>query len=451
MSHSHYRGSDREKQPVVTLEIAMAYRHAGLPVVPFEFTVDGGKCSKRPSVPWKKYTQRLPTQEEMIKMFGSRADGIALVLGPASGCVIARDWDDGNLSYGAWKWTHPELAKTLPTAQTPRGFHIYARWPGVADAPKALYALDDGELRLRDCCVVLPPSVRPDGDYRWVGPPLDPATCPTIESPDGILCPQGTLGSQPSEARNATRQNAGGIQNGGSEKNESQPGGLCQGCDSSAQGCDSLCGTASRDAGDVHAAGRPYGWEPRDSPIERAVIRSIPSGHGQRNGCLFLLACRLRTVLGDGVAVTDPRVGEAFRQWWRRSCGKVATKGFETSWKEFISAWRRVKRIDPKCRLEEMWQKAGVDAATVSAYKVPWMRQLVRFCGLLQACRGGETFFLSGYDVADLAGVSQPTAWRGLKKLCSDGVIEMVKRGNRREANVYRFLGTRSYLRSAPA
>jgi hypothetical protein len=107
--------------------------------------------------------------------------GLGVVHGKVSRGLVSRDWDEPS-SYQKWAADYPNLAATLPTVETSRGFHTYARTSEVnlTAVRKALHkpyskgaiVLGDGELRCGTGCYnVIPPSVHPSGvRYRWAVP-----------------------------------------------------------------------------------------------------------------------------------------------------------------------------------------------------------------------------------------------------------------------------------------
>jgi hypothetical protein len=92
-------------------------------------------------------------------------------------------------AYARWADAHADLATTLPTAKTSRGYHVYFRADGLPDRVDK-YA--DGELRGGNGYVVLPPSAHPDGGrYEWVITPG--AAIPVISDPAAV----GLVGPAP--------------------------------------------------------------------------------------------------------------------------------------------------------------------------------------------------------------------------------------------------------------
>jgi hypothetical protein len=52
--------------------------------------------------------------------------GLVIVLGAVSGGLAVRDFDQAD-AYRAWATSHPDLADSLATARTHRGFPVYGR------------------------------------------------------------------------------------------------------------------------------------------------------------------------------------------------------------------------------------------------------------------------------------------------------------------------------------
>jgi hypothetical protein len=124
----------------------------------------GVKWARGSETPWN-------TRREML--CSPRATGIAVLLGERSGGLIARDFDDAR-AYDRWCEREPGLAAQLPTAQSRRGYHIYA----YATEPTATQKLPGhaGELRADGAYLILPPSNHPSGPphYRWLRSPYEP-------------------------------------------------------------------------------------------------------------------------------------------------------------------------------------------------------------------------------------------------------------------------------------
>jgi len=140
---------------------------------------------------WKRYLVTAPGRRQLGGLFSiAGVTGLAVVVGSVSDGLRVRDFDNVD-SYHEWKAAHPELAISLPTSQTHRGYHVFFR----ANGPGRTTMFEDGELRAGRGYVVLPPSVHPDGGvYRWIIQPGE--SIPLIEDVDssGLSVPLPTLG-----------------------------------------------------------------------------------------------------------------------------------------------------------------------------------------------------------------------------------------------------------------
>jgi hypothetical protein len=169
------------------------------------------------------------------------------------------------------------------------------------------------------------------------------------------------------------------------------------------------------------------------------IAKTLPEHGGQRNGKILDLARGLRLNCG----ITDLSVArEHVLAWHRRALPVIGTKDFDATWVDFTHAWPRVKyplgmdlvdraaaRVDP----EDLPPVAG-------NYDSLPTRRLIGLCAALAAMTGGK-FFLSSHDAALRIGVKQPHAYRLLRMLCADRVLELLDRGNEYRASRYRWCG----------
>jgi hypothetical protein len=113
----------------------------------------------------------------------SAPTNLAIMLGEVSGGLACRDFDKP-APYAAFRMLFPKLAHSIPTVETASGKrHVYFRIQTSAGAQfgdkGAIFIGDaEGELRLRNCYCIAPPSRINGKDYRWViegdFPELDP-------------------------------------------------------------------------------------------------------------------------------------------------------------------------------------------------------------------------------------------------------------------------------------
>jgi len=138
------------------LEAALAYRQAGLSVIPLK--------GKRPALPaWKRYQQEHPTEAE-IKTWHEAGllDNVGVVCGAVSGNLVVIDFD-GLGAYGAFAALFPSLAESY-TVRTGggEGRHLYLYVDKLPATTKAMDTpLGNVELRAGGSQVVAPPSVHP--------------------------------------------------------------------------------------------------------------------------------------------------------------------------------------------------------------------------------------------------------------------------------------------------
>ena len=127
------------------LDLALHYRTRGWSLIPIK-----AGTKNQPLGKWKPFQTKPADELQLRRWFGNGSSkNMAVVLGAVSGGLVCRDFDTVK-EYEVWADAHPELAKTLPTAATSRGRHVYCR-AALAD----LFFVD---LRMID-----PPE---DGEYR---------------------------------------------------------------------------------------------------------------------------------------------------------------------------------------------------------------------------------------------------------------------------------------------
>jgi len=132
---------------------ALTYLKNGASVIPCK------PREKTPTINWKEYTERLPTEDEITKWFQGD-ENIAMICGKISGyTVIDLDNKSGKdlLEY-AKKLGFPETA----TVKTPSGgYHLYYKYN-----PKwktGVRVFEDVDVRNDNSYVILPPSIHPNG------------------------------------------------------------------------------------------------------------------------------------------------------------------------------------------------------------------------------------------------------------------------------------------------
>jgi hypothetical protein len=333
---------------------------------------------------WKRYQLRRPSRKVRQDWFKRRdVGGLAVIHGPVSGGLAVRDFDRRS-AYQRWAQRHPDLARTLPTAETYRGRHVY-----FLLAHEVYLELEDGELRGdRGHYTLLPPSAHPEGVYyRWVIPPRLPLA---------LLTPQDFDLSEPQYP-------------------------------SRREGYSTAC---------VNQAILALPNVAGNSWLESVIRMTLPRGPGERNRRLFDFARHLKACpeLADADAESLLLVVE---RWFGQALPHVRTKDFATTWKDFALAWQNVRR-----------PAAGVTLAGVGAYVFglvrppdPWavveaqedanLLRLELMCEELQRRHGERPFPLACRVAGDFLGISHMTANRLLNHLRSVGVLRLASEGDR--------------------
>ena len=99
-----------------TLDLATAYRNAGLSVIPLR--LDGSKAAAVPS--WNPYRERLATDDELDKWF-RHPHGIGIPCGRISGGLEGIDFDAAELFAPFCSLIDPATYRKLTIVETPGG------------------------------------------------------------------------------------------------------------------------------------------------------------------------------------------------------------------------------------------------------------------------------------------------------------------------------------------
>jgi hypothetical protein len=348
---------------------------------------------KKPVCKWRPLQAKRIARWAVACLFRRPCNGLAVIPGAVSFGLAIRDFDTVP-GYDAWAAEHPALADVLPTARTGRGFQVFCRL-----RREVYHKLGDGEL-IGDSrhYVVLPPSWHPIAcrRYAWVQP----------------LIPLGAAGSN------------------------------LPILDLHKAGFDRTWDTECRAPRGVTHRHRIKNTVPFPALTESIVTSSahnipfiiaqcIPTGPGQRNTCLFILARKLKAV-AELVEASEEELLPIVRAWHERALPAIRTKPFEASWSDFCRQWGLVQHpansaVEVAAALagHQVWPES-------SRYVDPRLRFLASICWHLQRYTGEESFFVSTRDAAavlGLTGSSAPMrAWRLLKRLERD-LIRCVRRG----------------------
>lgn len=239
--------------------------------------------TKRPPAGFnlRTFLKRPATSAEIGRWFGDGKMNIAAVLGNVSNGVTVRDFDV-EASYLHWAGDYPRLAETLPTARTPRGYHVFFTCDAddVHDVGNGgdIICGDDGELK-HGGYVLLAESVHPCGKtYKWVRSPED---WPFVSD-------LNRAGLLPKKGR-------------GTHTNKSNTGAAV--------------------------------WDGKEIPVTVAIESSQPTGYGQRHDQILRFACLLKMteLANSSLSAVKP----AFEEWHRLARPRIRTKQFLLSWLDF--------------------------------------------------------------------------------------------------------------------
>lgn len=364
-------------------ESAKKYYGMGLSLIPIR------AGTKRPAIPrWKPFQDRRPDDEQVRQWWDGTDHGIAAIMGRVSGDLVCRDFDRAE-SYEQWRDSYPNLAKTLPTVETARGAHVYARLDSeqISQASRtgsSIIGLGDGELRGGGYCL-LPPSVHPTGQhYRW--------SVPLVKMPPRL-----------------TLENTGFL----SDRTHA------------------MCLLVS----DGSEGGR-------DVDIRDAIAQTLPDGPGLRNRKVFDFARRLKSIMPSA---ESPQLRPIVQRWHSEALPSIRTKGFTDTWVDFVIAWGRVE-ISHGADFEAIIAEARESQTPAAGrmYDDETMRFLVRICAALQHYHGTEPFYLSCRTAARILGLKKTQANMLLRTLEFDGIIQHTTAGTRKSkrASEYIYLGS---------
>ena len=377
---------------------ALQYAHRGWSIIPI------GK-NKGPAIQrWKPYQKERPTEDDLRTWFTKPGvTGLAVICGPVSGDLVVRDIDKVE-SYQAWAKAQPGLAKTLPTVRTKRGYHVYFQ-----SSVDRIVKFTDGELRGAGY-VLLPPSRHPDGvDYEWVNR-LPGGPLPKVDPQEAGLWPTVTERTEKTECNREDRDN---------RDNRELP---------------SVFSVLS--VTDLSVSEEVAG------KIVEAIRETLPSDVEQRNRKVFEFARHLKAI--PAIADAEPSsLRRIVKLWHQAALPNIGTKPFEDTWGEFLYGWPRVEFPMGEEPMQQILTKAKESKSPSVAmnYDAPETRLLVSVCRELQRATGDGPFYLSCRTAARLVGLGDHvTAWRRMKALVFDGVLELVEKGTQPRASRYRYV-----------
>lgn len=144
--------------------MALQFRRRGFNVVPCSPT------NKRPAIEWKKFQDRLVTDEEMLSHYGLYAGGVGVITGQVSGVInIESDGPEGEAVLQTFAKTHGLLPDTFTVRSgSGRGLHRYFKHPGFYVPTRANPSIKLDVKGDRGFCVLPPSRHKSGGQYEIV-------------------------------------------------------------------------------------------------------------------------------------------------------------------------------------------------------------------------------------------------------------------------------------------
>ena len=468
---------------------AQRYRGMDRSIVPIEV---GTKKPPR-GFRWSRYAKSRPRRREVERWFRRCDVGIAVVLGPVSGGLCCRDFDD-KAAYTRWVSKFPFWASTLPTSRTHRGMHVFWRTDGYDRSLAGISAylkVNDGEVRVSGCMSVLPPSPHPDGgNYEWVTLPWHGVPLVTNAAEIGLVPDSSKTAFRGARARcvytyqtdrhiprkregkrppaGVREAKAGGVCAGDGESvlkpNDGFDSGLERQFSSENSDPDSVLTATDRDGPQqpaTHRAQLARSLPATGAPTERNsaslfdedgdishegfdlwIAWTVPTGRGQHDSGIFNLARQLKS-LPESRAMAVWDLEPIVRRWWQLAVPSIREKDWPYTWGKFCGAMERAfpfvtGRVAMQHILESA-RRAGCPLDVPVEYRS-------HVCGLVAAiCRelaldGGGQFFLDCRTLARLLDVSHRSAATWLNALIGSRVIAKAKSHLRGRATEYRYL-----------
>jgi hypothetical protein len=384
------------------LKAALDYWQRGWSIIPV------GYDKKPPSkFKWGVYMKRLPSKMELYASFSSgKHTSLAVVCGAVSGNLCVLDLDSAERC-SWWQQTHSELAKTLPTAKTKKGLHIYFL---VAKTFRKQNG-DQVDLLCDGAYVILPPSP----DKEWLIP---------LNGELPVLDPFEW-----------------GLEQFGIQGVEEGP-------------------HLTEDTDDTEAPEEPEEIEDIErnrnhkalfvelfsinvkNGIEKAIENTLPKQEGERNRAVFIF-CQWLKAMPELRDLPAKDLKPIVLDWHNRASPVVGTKSFSVTWADFIHAWKRVKWPKGEPVLDHAIQRALEDKLNPPEsveYDKPEVQLLLRVCYQLQQGMGEQPFFLAVRKAGQIIGLSHTEAGKYLEMFVEDGRLDIVEQYTTRKANRFRYI-----------
>lgn len=372
------------------LDDALKYRARGWSIIPIRHGKAENKYKRAALKSWKPYQSAPPTEGQIREWFTtSTVDGLAIVLGPVSADTCCRDFDDAS-AYHEWAETHPDLASTLPTVKTARGYHVYFRCPGCSPAKRS-----DGEFRAHGQYTLLPPSHHPKGeDYAWIIP-LPIGELPTVDPVSAGLLSVTNADEKSEDSERLGRQGRQSV----------------------------VTVTPAVPVNPVVPVSSAL-----DTDIDRVIRETLPTGPHQHDHCNMTLARSLKLTLGLTIDQSRPY----FQSWFAQARIVTSEQDEDSAWFKFRRAWDIAHTpvgTKPADDAFALARRKSIPPEIEARYANPKIRLLLSAMAEMGKHSCGRPFALSCHQIARLLEVTPARAHEWLRGLEGDGVIRCTDRG----------------------
>jgi hypothetical protein len=151
---------------ITPLDWALKYLNNGLSVIPVKglYYSSDERDIKTPFIKWQPYTQRLPSEEEVLSWFQRfEKAGVAIVTGKVSGIVVV-DFDSSD----AIEFARRNNLLNTVIVKTRKGLHAYYAYPDREIRNTVNIRGMKIDIRGEGGYVVAPPTEYPGGKYEWM-------------------------------------------------------------------------------------------------------------------------------------------------------------------------------------------------------------------------------------------------------------------------------------------
>ena len=418
--------------------------------------------SRTPVVKWKQYQNKRPDRETVITWFKEGIRNIGVIAGNVSNCLTCRDFDTRR-EYAKWKDSHPDLAKTLPTARTSRGYHVYFR-----SSATGCRAIRNGELRGSKCICVLPNSLHKSGvRYEWIIP--FNGEIPEIhdyETVFDVFAEEPGKGKVEEATNNDTVENCADHEASSSGKSVEEPDEMKH---KEEPTNDAAENRMDQDAPSSHVVveetrekktdedsntGASENSKDHNVPttdlcslpeVKEAIRATVPEGTHQRNRATFNL-CRWLKAIPSLRNLAGGKLRPIVEEWHKQALDVIETKAFTETWADFLNGWDQVKYPKGEGGLEiavKRAMKAEYCLPDEDRYDIQEVKLLIKIFYELQQIKREEPVWVSCRDAGGILGIDKNQAGRYMKMLAHDDppVLETIEKNTTRKATRYRFIG----------